>query len=340
LSTAGAGGDAAITLLTGFLGAGKTTLLNHLLSAPHGRRLGVIVNDFGELNIDARLIAGVVDVDPTTGDPRTIALQNGCICCTLSEDFVEAVCALLARPDRPEHVLIETSGASDPVNLARTLALMERTTAVRLDAIVTVVDAERFAALTGDPGEVAALARRQVKVADLVLLNKRDLVSAAALEELTASVRKLAPQARLIPCEQARVPLELLLGGGGSGRDQDDATGPGHGLVSWTYRQRRPLHREAVEQAMRSLPSGVYRAKGILYLAEHPETEAVLHVVGRRVNLTRGRPCTGPFSTEIVMIGTAEAAAERARLTAALDAGVARGLQAAWVPLRRIFRRR
>ena len=116
-----------VTVIGGFLGAGKTTLLNHILSANHGRRVGVLVNDFGAINIDATLVVGV--------DGDTVSLANGCICCSMRDDLVGACLALLARPERPDHLIVETSGVSDPVAIANTFLSPQLHQFLELDAI-------------------------------------------------------------------------------------------------------------------------------------------------------------------------------------------------------------
>ncbi|MEM4204541.1 MAG: GTP-binding protein, partial [Candidatus Methanomethylicaceae archaeon] len=150
-----------VTIITGFLGAGKTSLLNHILQHTQGLRAAVLVNDFGEINIDAQLVVGV--------ESNTVALSNGCICCTIRDDLLMTVLDLVARPERPEYILIETSGVSDPVSIALTFMLPELRPYVVVDSILTVIDCEQLPSLEG---ENAILADLQIRSADMVVLNK------------------------------------------------------------------------------------------------------------------------------------------------------------------------
>lgn len=192
-----------LTILTGFLGAGKTTLLNRILAAEHGLRIAVLVNDFGPINIDAQLIIGVEDA--------AISLANGCICCSIREDLVTTVLEVLQRPERPAYLIIEASGIADPWAIASTFVLSELRTHTQLDSIITVVDTEqvRQQALAEHTSE---LIHNQITAADIILLNKIDLVDASQRAEIVAWVRQLVPEARLLETVQADAPLALLLG--------------------------------------------------------------------------------------------------------------------------------
>ncbi len=199
LIAGGTGDDAMtmripITIITGFLGAGKTTLLNRLLRAEHGLRLAVLVNDFGSVNIDAQLIIGI--------EGETISLKNGCICCTIRDDLREAVLRLLAREDAPDAIVIETSGVSDPYAVAATFTLSadlrERT---QVDCIVALVDAEQVTDLSG---ELFGLAVDLVSAADLVVLNKLDLVSERQRENARGWVMGFAPKVSFVPARMNR----------------------------------------------------------------------------------------------------------------------------------------
>jgi len=150
-----------VTLIGGFLGAGKTTLLNHVLSEDHGVRAAVLVNDFGAINIDAKLVVGV--------EGETVNLANGCVCCTIRDDLVGACLGLLRRPEPPEHVLIELSGVSDPVPVLNTFLETDLGTVFSLSSALVVVDAEQLPELRG---EMADLARMQIPAADIVVLKR------------------------------------------------------------------------------------------------------------------------------------------------------------------------
>lgn len=169
-----------VTILTGFLGAGKTTLLNRLLQADHGLRMAVLVNDFGPINIDSRLVVNI--------EGETISLSNGCICCTIRDDLQQAVLQLAERPDPPEMILIETSGVSDPHAVINTFISRRMRQQFQLDSVITVIDAEQ---LHAQP-TFADLIGRQIAAADIVLLNKCDLVSAPRSKRYARGYNRLS----------------------------------------------------------------------------------------------------------------------------------------------------
>jgi G3E family GTPase len=273
----------SLTLLAGFLGAGKTTLLNQIVRAQHGVRVGVLVNDFGEIDIDAELVAKV--------DGETIALTNGCICCTIKDDLLLTLFRLLHRPDAPEHVIVECSGVSDPVAVLQGFEDARLFEIVRVDSVVAVVDAEQF-------GEAEfrdrPLLLHQLLCADLVVLNKADLVDEAALADVEARIRSTVPGARMVRAQRGDVPYDLVLG---SGRF-DPAKLLEHGVqdhshddafVRWSFRTPDPLDVERLRAALDELPVGVYRAKGIVAVPQEAR-RIVVHVVGKRVVLDYGEP--------------------------------------------------
>jgi G3E family GTPase len=306
-----------LTILSGFLGAGKTTLLNYLLNSDHGLRIAVLVNDFGAINIDAQLIVGVQDAEQ-------INLANGCVCCTIRGDLLRAALQLVERPDPPEYIIIEPSGVSDPVSVAQTFQLPELRDHIRLDAIVAVVDAEQFEHLEGAN---AYLAYEQLTVADLIVINKADLVTP---DQIAALKRKwLYPTARVIETSFGRVPVDLLLDSGrfdpsrlqrrpssdvhvheaaahaDHASDHDHHTHD-HSLVfaSYSWQSAAPLSLKALQKALKKLPPSLYRAKGILYVADDPTRRAVLQVAGTRITLTAGEAwADSPPQTQIVAIG-------------------------------------
>lgn len=206
------------TVLSGFLGAGKTTLLNHILNNREGLRVAVIVNDMSEVNIDARLVQGGASLSRV--DEKLVELSNGCICCTLREDLLEEV-GRLAREERFDYLLIESTGISEPLPVAETFTFADESgrslsDVARLDTLVTVVDAFNFlrdwegsqglaecclALADEDERTVVDLLVEQVEFADVLVLNKTDLVSAAQLEELGEILRRLNPEARQVLAE-------------------------------------------------------------------------------------------------------------------------------------------
>jgi G3E family GTPase len=193
-------GATPVTLLTGYLGAGKTTLLNRILTEQHGRRYAVIVNEFGELGIDNDL---VIDADE-----EVFEMNNGCICCTVRGDLIRILGALMRRRDRFDAILIETTGLADPAPVAQTFFVDDDVRATtRLDAIVTVVDAKHVEERLADSHE----AEEQVAFADILLLNKTDLVDAETLERVERRLRAINPLARIVRTEKCATPVEGLL---------------------------------------------------------------------------------------------------------------------------------
>jgi G3E family GTPase len=188
-----------VTILTGFLGAGKTTLLNHILTNQQGVKTAVLVNEFGEIGIDNDLIVA-------TGDDM-VELSNGCICCTINGELLEAVYRLLERPEKLDYLVVETTGLADPLPVAMTFLGSDLRDLTRLDSIITLVDAENFSEELLQ-GEVA---RAQIVYGDMLLLNKCDLVSEERLQQLESQLREIKTDARILSCVKGEVPLPLLL---------------------------------------------------------------------------------------------------------------------------------
>ena len=188
-----------VTILTGFLGAGKTTLLNHILTNQQGLKTAVLVNEFGEIGIDNDLIV-------STGDD-TVELSNGCICCTINGELLEAVYRILERPEKVDYLVVETTGLADPLPVAMTFLGSDLRDLTRLDSIITLVDAENFGPEILE-GEVA---RSQVVYSDMILLNKCDLVDEARLAAVEAELLAIKPEARILRSVKGEVPLPLLL---------------------------------------------------------------------------------------------------------------------------------
>lgn len=295
-----------VTIIAGFLGSGKTTLLNYILHENHGVRAAVLVNDFGAINIDAKLIVGVED--------EAITLRNGCICCDIRGDLLAACMSLLARPDPPERLVIETSGVSDPLRVAETFAQPEIYRYMALDNILSVVDAERFEELL--QGEMADLTRSQVQVADIVVLNKVDLVSGDRLASAELRVREVAPRSRILQAAYGRIPLALALGDeSGTGTATPLASDEKRHVVhrhdpqswfsTWYWESDRPLSLPKVRAALESMPDTVYRAKGVIYLEELPGYRVVMQMVGKRYDLSETVPWgDAARRSEIVLIAS------------------------------------
>lgn len=315
-----------VTILTGFLGAGKTTLLNRLLTGEHGLRVAVLVNDFGSLNIDADLVVGVDERD-------VVSLANGCVCCTIRDDLVEAVAKVLGRPEAPQHVVLEASGVADPAGIAMTFLDSVHRARLRIDSIICVIDASQVSAAP----EQEQLKLWQIACADMVVLNKTDLVDADEIALIRAWLDDHFHRYRLIEASYGNVPLDLLLANGrfdpavwelhDENADRDDAhmghrrgvEGTGTGFTAWTYETDEPMSLCLLERAAARLPASVYRAKGIVRSAEQPDVRAVLQVVGKRVDVAlTERWGARPQGTRIVVVG-AEGAVDGDALRAVFD---------------------
>ncbi|NJM76172.1 MAG: GTP-binding protein [Acaryochloridaceae cyanobacterium RU_4_10] len=188
-----------VTIITGFLGSGKTTLLNHILSNQEGIKTAVLVNEFGEIGIDNDLLI-------TTGEDM-VELSNGCICCTINNDLVNAVYKVLERPEKVDYLVVETTGLADPLPVALTFLGTDLRDMTRLDSIVTMVDADNFSLDLFN----SQAAENQIAYADIILLNKADLVDEADLDLLEVRVRDMRPGARLLRSVKGKVPLPLVL---------------------------------------------------------------------------------------------------------------------------------
>ena len=190
-----------VTVLTGYLGAGKTTLLNRILSEPHGKKFAVIVNEFGEIGIDNDLVVGA--------DEEIFEMNNGCICCTVRGDLIRIIEGLMKRKGRFDAIIVETTGLADPAPVAQTFFVdADVQDAARLDAVVTVADAKWLLERLKDAPE----AKNQVAFADVILLNKTDLVTPDELAEVEARIRAINPYAKLHKTVNCAVPLDAVLG--------------------------------------------------------------------------------------------------------------------------------
>ena len=311
-----------VTLLTGFLGAGKTTLLNRILSGDHGLRVGVLVNDFGAINIDASLVESV--------EENTISLVNGCVCCEVRDDLVASLEQMLSRADRVDYVILEASGVADPGGIVMTFLDWKYREALLLDSITCVVDAEGIFR-DADDQHLMALKLRQIAFADLVLLNKTDLVGPEHVEVIHDWIGAHLQRIRIVQATHGNAPLDVLLAVGRFDRAQLPAGEAAHVLASddfdrWCFRTDRPFSRAALEHMVtRELPAAVYRCKGVVYTDGSPDRPFVLQAVGRRTDLAPLDPSTGSGISEVVAIGRGIDGAELDRLfmaALALESGV------------------
>jgi G3E family GTPase len=290
-----------VTVVSGFLGAGKTTLLNHVLTADHGRRIGVLVNDFGSVNIDAELVADVND--------EMISLANGCICCSTRMDLIQAVLQMADLPDPPEHIVIESSGVANPAGIVSSFLEPQIWGTVQLDGVIAVVDAEQALDL---PPHEARLARAQVAGGDFVVLNKVDLVDDGTLARVREWIDGVRPGVQVFDTSHCRLPIGIVLGSGTTfagdagvtGRptvhvqevgstaeapNRDDGSERDSGLETWTYTSEAPLRMAWLQQILAHLPGTVFRMKGFVHSVEEPESRTLVQLVGRRATLTPSR---------------------------------------------------
>jgi len=272
------------TILTGFLGAGKTTLLNYILKEQSTYKFGIIVNEIGEIGIDGQLVENAAE--------EMIQLNNGCVCCTVRKDLVKGVQRLLQRGGF-DYLLVETTGIADPGPVAQTfLNIPQLTKYVRLDSIITVVDAEQIVRQMKD----TETAREQIAMADFVLLNKVDLVSEPALLETEAVIRELNPQAEIFRTDHSHANLGQLLDMNAFDVDHKLSVDPRfldeiehrhHGdIASMAFRFDRPFVIEKFERFVQdfSTREKVYRSKGIISIEGNPR-RAVFHGVNNRFTI-------------------------------------------------------
>lgn len=281
-----------VTVVGGYLGSGKTTLLNHLLRNAAGRRMAVLVNDFGAIGIDGDLVA--------EADGETITLTNGCICCSVGSDLMQALWAVRDRPSPPEHVVIEASGIADPGPVAHHAL----TPGFDLDGVVVVLDAETVRRRERDP-IIGRTVRRQLAAADVLVLNKTDLVSAGELARLDAWLRERAPAVPVLHAVDAHVPVATLLGVEHRGAALPEASDHTHDYVTVAVTVGHPLPREALDAFLTDLPPGVLRVKGIVRLAERPDERTVVHRVASRSSVVTDGPWRAGESGRIVVIALA-----------------------------------
>ena len=325
-----------VTLLTGFLGAGKTTLLNHILTNQQGLRSAVLVNEFGEVGIDNELVVATSD--------QMVELSNGCICCSINGELQEAVHRVLERPEPLDLIVVETTGLADPLPVAMTFMAGDLRDRLRLDSIITVIDAEHFSATALE----SPIARAQVVYGDILLLNKADLVDEPRLKEVESELRAIKTDARILRASRGDVPLGLLLSVGlfetdrlASLQAQEDAHEQHHnhgdhhhhehhhhphtpeleGFSSVSLAVDAPFDLRRFQHFLDiQLPESVFRAKGVLWFRES-ERRHLFHLCGKRFTIDDSDwPDGSERHTKVVVIGKG---IDQATLKAQLEACVA-----------------
>ena len=295
-----------VIVITGFLGSGKTTLLNHILTNNQNLKVAVLVNEFGDVDIDSQLLVSV--------EENMVALSNGCICCTINDSLVDAVYQVLEREDKIDYLVVETTGLADPLPIVLTFLGTELRDLTRIDSILTVVDAEIF---TSDHfGSEAALS--QIIYGDIILLNKTDLVSEEKIQALEKDIARIKEGARILHSQYGKVPLPLIL--------DRELTNPhfyadleehhhhhehehhhSHhlevdGFVSVSFSSDRPFNLEKFQTFLSDkMPTDVFRAKGILWFKES-QLRHVFQLSGKRYDMNANRWVTEPRN-QLVFIG-------------------------------------
>jgi len=264
-----------VTVLTGYLGAGKTTLLNRILSEPHGKKYAVVVNEFGEIGIDNDLVVGA--------DEEVFEMNNGCICCTVRGDLIRIIDGLLKRKDQFDGIIVETTGLADPAPVAQTFFVDETVGAkTTLDAVVTVADAKWLKDRLKDAPE----AKNQIAFADVILLNKTDLVSETELKDVEMRIRAINPFARLHHTQNSNIAIDKVLAQGAFDLDRIEAIDPdflkgGHkhfhdeDMKSVSFASDRPLDPDKffpwIQELTQREGPNILRSKGILSFKDDPE---------------------------------------------------------------------
>lgn len=303
-----------VTVLAGFLGSGKTTLLNHLLGGLPDRRVAILVNDFGDLNVDADLVI--------RQDADVLRMEGGCICCTMQAGVTSALSYLIGRDAPPEHIFIEASGISDPMPIAAQLMMPGLQSHLRLDSVLTVIDAER--APYSKETHIQALVESQIKTANIVLLNKSDLVDADRLRSLRAWIQDWTHDARILETVHADVPVPLLVDQHAtptrSAQDHDHADEHTHSheheshdheqhdhettFRRWSYQSDVPFTTlDDVRRTLRELPRTILRIKGFLFTEETRKQRVLLQLAGRRASFTFEGTWSRTPRTEIAILG-------------------------------------
>lgn len=326
-----------VTVLSGYLGSGKTTLLNYILHNREGLKVAVIVNDMSEVNIDASLVE---QGGFSRTEEKLVEMQNGCICCTLREDLIVEV-EKLVKLGTIDYIVIESSGISEPVPVAQTFSYLDENLAIdlsvlcRLDTLVTVVDAARFwadfasgdtllerkeAAAEDDEREIADLLIDQIEFANVLVVNKLDLISEEKGEELKGVLKRLNPDAEIIGTEYSKIDLQKVLNterfdfeqssqSAGWIKELNEEHVPEteeYGIGSFVFRSSTPFHPERLMDWILEWPVDVVRAKGFLWISTRDEAAVLLSQAGPSLSIERAGAWDldyGVKMTELVLIG-------------------------------------
>jgi G3E family GTPase len=288
-----------LTIVTGFLGSGKTTLINHILKNANGLRIAVLVNELGDIDIDSQLLVSI--------DENQIELTNGCICCTLNEDLVQAVYNILQKRSEIDYLILETTGVADPLPVILTFLGTELRSMTQLDAILTVVDAETI--LNSSIEEVQAVGE-QIVYGDIILVNKADLVSAQQLIDVKQKIAKIKPDARTIDTQNCQISLSAVLNlhhhNFSAQILEIDPKIERHlendGFTTVSFRSTRSISLKKFQQFLDyQLPSSILRMKGIMWFDESKKCH-IFQLSGKRFSI-EDREWTKPPSNQIVCIG-------------------------------------
>ena len=280
--------------------------MNHILNNTQNKRVAVLVNDFGEINIDAKLIVSV--------EGETVSLANGCVCCSIRDDLLTEVLKLFAGDVVPEHIVIETSGVSKPISVAETFLNPATQSLVDVQNMITVLDADL---VIDDQADYTDLAYSQIAVADLVVINKTDLVSPKRLEAVRKKIADIVPRACILETTFGEVSLDLIFDDQMSRameslREKNKLLTPHHEyhhdqeFATWTFRSQAEWSFNALQRAVEHLPVGIFRAKGMVRLDLETDDYGILQVTGRRGWLKLVEPESNEaeiVTTELVFIG-------------------------------------
>ena len=294
-----------ITIITGFLGSGKTTLINQILQNKQDLKVAVLVNEFGDLNIDTQLLTDMND--------NMIELSNGCICCTINEGLVDAVYQVLESDKKVDYLIIETTGVADPLPIILTFLSTELKDLTYLDSVLTLVDSENF---TPDHFDSEA-ALKQIAYGDIILLNKTDLVSEDRVDYLESYIKTVNKGARILRTEYSKIPSYLILDVNTSKlrpyfiEDNNDKyevqkKSQNHlindGFTSVSFRSARPFSAMKFQNNfIDELPENIFRAKGILWFQES-ESKHIFQLSGRRYDMQIEKWSITP-TNQLVLIG-------------------------------------